>query len=86
MVTVQDSIELPDLFRVINDYELDENYSKLMNTIYDLWKGNSYKLALVSQQNRFIGQSRMFEVYATELSSSIKILRDMPSCLQWINL
>jgi len=86
VVTVQDSIELPDLFRVINDYELDENYSKLMNTIYDLWKGNSYKLALVSQQNRFIGQSRMFEVYATELSSSIKILRDMPSCLQWINL
>ena len=108
MVTVQDTIELPDLLKVINDYELDEDYSKVMNIIYDFRDGaieispdgmiklveflkikkqkNSYKLALVSQADGFIGQSRMFDVYAEELASSIKIFRDMPSCLQWINL
>lgn len=108
MVTVQDTIELPDLLKVINDYELDEDYSKVMNIIYDFREGaidispdgmlklveylkvkkqkNSYKLALVSHAEGVIGQSRMFDVYAAELSSSIKIFRDMPSCLQWINL
>ena len=108
MVTVQDTIELPDLLKVINDYELHDDYSNEMNIIYDFRNGsidisrdgmiklvdylkvkkqeNIYKLALVSHVNGFIGQSRMFDVYAAELSSSIKIFRDMPSCLQWINL
>jgi hypothetical protein len=108
MVTVNDTIELPDLLKVINDYESDVDYSKIMDIIYDFREGaieispdgmiklveylkvkkqdNTYKLALVSQADGFIGQSRMFDVYAAELSSSIKIFRDMPSCLQWINL
>ncbi|PCJ47838.1 MAG: hypothetical protein COA74_10395 [Gammaproteobacteria bacterium] len=108
MVTVKDTIELPDLLKVIDDYELDEDYSKVMDIIYDFRegaidissdgmlklveylkekkKGNNYKLALVSQNDGFIGQSRMFDVYADDLSSSIRIFRDMPACLQWINL
>ena len=108
MVTVQDTIELPDLLKVIDDYELHEDYSRVMDIIYDFREGsidispdgllklveylkvkkqnNVYKLALVSEADGFIGQSRMFDVYAAELSSCIKIFRDMPSCLQWINL
>ena len=39
MVTVQDTIELPDLLKVINDYELDEDYSKVMDIIYDFREG-----------------------------------------------
>ena len=39
MVTVQGNIELSDLLKVINDYELDEDYSKVMDIIYDFRVG-----------------------------------------------
>jgi hypothetical protein len=63
-----------------------EGMIKLVEFLKMKKKDASYKLALVSDANVFIGQSRMFDVYAAELSSSLKIFRDMPSCLQWINL
>lgn len=44
-----------------------------------------YKLAMVFTQDSIFGQGRMFDAYAEDLPSSLKLFRDMPSCLQWIN-
>ncbi len=44
-----------------------------------------YKLAMVLPKDNIYGQGKMFDAYSDELKSTLRLFRDMPSCLEWIN-